>query len=82
MKIFIESIDERIWDAIINGPYTPKHTVENVHVDKHGLNGLRKKGGKPNMIAIQRISSLHLSTWMSFFLCFTMQECQGNAGGS
>jgi len=24
MKIFIESIDQGIWDAIINGPYTPK----------------------------------------------------------
>jgi len=34
----------------------------------HGLNGMRKKGGDPNMIAMQRISSLHLSTWMSFFV--------------
>ena len=34
MKIFIESIDQGIWDAIINGPYTPKRTIENVQVDK------------------------------------------------
>jgi len=34
----------------------------------HGLNGLRMKGGELNMIAMQRISSLHLSTWMSFFV--------------
>jgi len=34
MTIFIESIDQRIWDAIINGPYTHKHTIENVQVDK------------------------------------------------
>jgi len=34
MKIFIESIDQGIWDAIINGPYTLMHTVENVQVDK------------------------------------------------
>jgi len=34
MKIFIESIDQGIWDAIINGLYTPKHIVENVQVDK------------------------------------------------
>ena len=34
MKIFIESIDRGIWDAITNGPYTLKHTVENVQVDK------------------------------------------------
>ena len=24
MKIFIESIDQRIWDSIENGPYIPK----------------------------------------------------------
>jgi len=34
MKIFIESIDQGIWDAILNGPYTPKHVVDNKHVDK------------------------------------------------
>jgi len=34
MKIFNESIDQGIWDAIINGPYTPKHIVANVQVDK------------------------------------------------
>jgi len=25
MKIFNESINQGIWDAILNGPYTPKH---------------------------------------------------------
>jgi len=34
MKIFIESINQGIWDAIINLPYTLKHTVANVQVDK------------------------------------------------
>jgi len=34
MKIFTESINQRIWDAIINGPYTYKHIVDNVQVDK------------------------------------------------
>jgi len=29
MKIFIESIDQGIWDAIVNGPYIPKCVVEN-----------------------------------------------------
>jgi len=33
-----------------------------------GLNGLRKKGGEPNMIAMLRISSRHLSTWIRFFV--------------
>ena len=34
MKIFIESIDQGIWDAIINGAYTPKHIVDDVQVNK------------------------------------------------
>ena len=34
MKIFIESIDQGIWDAIINGPYTPKHIVDDVQLNK------------------------------------------------
>ena len=34
MKIFIESIDQGIQDAIINGPYTPKHIVDDVQVNK------------------------------------------------
>ena len=29
MQIFIESIDNGIWDAIVDGPYTPKCFVEN-----------------------------------------------------
>jgi len=28
-QIVIESIDKGIWDAIVNGPYTPKCVVEN-----------------------------------------------------
>jgi len=27
-------IDQGIWDAIINGPYTPKHIVDDVQVNK------------------------------------------------
>ena len=34
MQIFIESIDNGIWDAIVDGPYTPKCFVENKQVDK------------------------------------------------
>ena len=34
MKIFIESIDQGIWNEIINGSYTLKHIVANVQVDK------------------------------------------------
>jgi len=34
MKILIESIDQGIWDAIINGSYTPKHIFDDVQVNK------------------------------------------------
>lgn len=34
MKIVIESIDQCICDAIINGSYVPKHMINNKLVDK------------------------------------------------
>jgi len=34
MKIFIESIDKGIWDAIVNGPFIPKHEKDDVFIEK------------------------------------------------
>ena len=34
MKIFIESIDRGIWNAIVNGPYIPMFVVNGVSVMK------------------------------------------------
>ncbi|XP_068483372.1 uncharacterized protein [Phaseolus vulgaris] len=34
MKIFVESIDRRIWDAIENGPFIPKDEKDNVSTVK------------------------------------------------
>jgi len=34
MKIFIESLDRGIWDAIVNGPFIPKTVVDEVTIDK------------------------------------------------
>jgi len=34
MKIFIESIDQRIWDSIENGPYIPKFKKANSLIAK------------------------------------------------
>jgi len=34
MKIFVESIDRRISDAIINGLFIPKHEIDKVFVEK------------------------------------------------
>ena len=33
-KFFIDSIDQGIWDAIMNGPCTPKHVIDNKQVNK------------------------------------------------
>jgi len=34
MKIFIESIDRGIWNAIVNGPYIPISVVNGIFVAK------------------------------------------------
>jgi len=34
MKIFIESLDRGIWDAIVNSPYVPKTVVDGVTINK------------------------------------------------
>jgi len=34
MKIFIESIDHDIWNAIVNGPYIPMSVVNGMSVVK------------------------------------------------
>jgi len=46
MKIFIESIDQGIFDSITNGPYTPKHTVQNVQVDKPWTQWTKEERGR------------------------------------
>jgi len=34
MKIFFESLDCGVWDAIVNGPYVPKTVIDGQTVDK------------------------------------------------
>jgi len=34
MKIFIESLDRVVWDAIVNGPFMPKTVIDGVTADK------------------------------------------------
>jgi len=80
MKIFIESIDQGIWDAIINGPYTPKHIVDDVQVNKPWTpwNEEERRRAQYDCNAKNILtSSLNMD---EFFSCFTMQECQGNVG--
>jgi len=56
MKIFVESIDQGIWDAIENGPLIPKIEKVGSFTKKFGPNGLMKKVKRPNLIALPRIS--------------------------
>jgi len=61
MKIFVESIDKGIWDAIVNGPFVPKFEKKMMFsLKNHGPNGLRVKVKELNMIALLRTSSLLL----------------------
>jgi len=34
MKIFVESIDRRIWDAIVNGLFVPKFEKDDIFIEK------------------------------------------------
>jgi len=34
MKIFVESIDRGIWNAIVNGPFVPKIVKDDVFIEK------------------------------------------------
>jgi len=37
MKVFIESLDCDVWDAIVSGPYMPKFVINGETVDKPWL---------------------------------------------
>jgi len=58
MKIFVESIDRGIWDAIINDPFVPKHEKMMFSLENLGSNGLSLKIKRLNMIALPRTSPL------------------------
>jgi len=34
IKVFVESIDRGIWDAIVNGPFVPKIEKDDVFIEK------------------------------------------------
>jgi len=59
MKIFVESIDKRIWDAIKNGLFVPMLENDKVIFKNLGPNRLSMKAKRLNMIVLQR-TLLHL----------------------
>jgi len=56
MKIFVESLDKGIWDAIENGPFIPKFEKDGSSIENLGPNGLMLKIKRPSLIALPRIS--------------------------
>jgi len=56
MKIFIESIDKGIWDAIENGPFIPNNKKNMMNVLRNlGLNELNQIARKQSLTELQRI---------------------------
>jgi len=52
MKIFVESLDKGIWDAIENGPLFQNLKKMDLPLKNLGLNGLILKARRPNLIAL------------------------------
>jgi len=57
MKIFVESLDRGIWDAIENGPFIPKLEKDGVFIESLGPNRLIQKTKEKSLIAFQKILS-------------------------
>jgi len=49
MKIFMESIDLGIWDAVVSGPFVPMQVVKDETVKSLGLSGVKVKRRRLNM---------------------------------
>jgi len=57
MRIFIESIDRGVWDAIVNGPYVLKMLLDNVYVDKSYWTGDESRKAQYDSVAQNIITS-------------------------
>jgi len=57
MKIFVESIDKGIWDAIENGPFIPKLEMDGVFLEKPWSQWTDIENKKQSLIALQKILS-------------------------
>jgi len=56
MKIFVESLNKGIWDAIENDPFIPKFEKDGSSIEKPCPNGLMLKIKRPSLIVLPRIS--------------------------
>ena len=56
MKIFVESIDQGIWDAIENGHFIPKIKKGGSFIKKPWSQWTNEESENPSLIAFPRIS--------------------------
>jgi len=75
MKIFLESIYNRVWDDVINGPYIPMHTIM-CRLKKTSTFGLRMRTRKCGIMLELDTSSPQHSQWRNStkFLHARMQK--------
>jgi len=77
MKIFIESLDRGIWNAIINGPFIPMHVVDGVSTAKcfDELTDLENKKMQYDCVAKNiRTSALNLDNFFRVSQCGSAKE--------
>ena len=55
MKIFMESLDKGIRDAIENGPFVPKFEKDGSVIEKPWSQWTMQKAKRPNSIALPKI---------------------------
>jgi len=77
MKIFIESIDRGIWNAIVNGPFIPMHVVDSVSTVKcfDELTDLENKKMQYDCVAKNIITfALNLDEFFRVSQCSSAKE--------
>jgi len=77
MRIFIESIDRSVWDAIVNGPYVPKLLINNVYVDKPWCDWTSEESKKAQYDSVAKniiTSSLNLDEFFRVSQCTSAKE--------
>jgi len=77
MKIFIESINCGVWDAIVNGLYVPKLLVDNVYVDKPWCDWTGEESRKAQYDSVAKniiTSSLNLDEFFKVSQCTSAKE--------
>ena len=52
MKIFVESLNKGIWDAIENGPFVQKFEKDGSSIEKPWSQWTDSESKKPNLIAL------------------------------